>query len=360
MNKKIGMNEPCPCGSGKKYKKCCWLNNEQDLISTDIQTFRQQYKMLRKEARFKECLHPNKNECSEKIIFAHSIQNNKILSKISDDGKVFMPCPKPGTIFPVQLEKYGRKEATTFTGFCSFHDKTVFQAIEDYDFVGTEEQVFLYTYRAFAHEYHKKREAVRFEKAALIKQPGYYFALNKNHYLTQGFDLSVIDFEKEKIHFDNAIINRDYSILTSFVWQFDGFSNFAASGGWAPAFDFDNNLVQDLLDSNVPACHIYINVFPENDKTNVIIAWLKIYDDIFSSIKQRFEKLTEIEKKNYVNNSLPLNIENIVIKPSSWENLSKEAKEEFMLIFSGFPEYMELKGEQFDRLKQTKYDFFSM
>lgn len=23
---KIGRNEPCPCGSGKKYKKCC-INN---------------------------------------------------------------------------------------------------------------------------------------------------------------------------------------------------------------------------------------------------------------------------------------------------------------------------------------------
>lgn len=23
--KKIGRNDPCPCGSGKKYKKCCWL-----------------------------------------------------------------------------------------------------------------------------------------------------------------------------------------------------------------------------------------------------------------------------------------------------------------------------------------------
>jgi uncharacterized protein YchJ len=22
-NKKVGRNEPCPCGSGKKYKKCC-------------------------------------------------------------------------------------------------------------------------------------------------------------------------------------------------------------------------------------------------------------------------------------------------------------------------------------------------
>ena len=23
---KIGRNEPCPCGSGKKYKKCCGMN----------------------------------------------------------------------------------------------------------------------------------------------------------------------------------------------------------------------------------------------------------------------------------------------------------------------------------------------
>ena len=25
MNTKIGRNEPCPCGSGKKFKKCCRL-----------------------------------------------------------------------------------------------------------------------------------------------------------------------------------------------------------------------------------------------------------------------------------------------------------------------------------------------
>ena len=23
-NAKVGRNAPCPCGSGKKYKKCCW------------------------------------------------------------------------------------------------------------------------------------------------------------------------------------------------------------------------------------------------------------------------------------------------------------------------------------------------
>lgn len=26
-DKKIGRNEPCPCGSGKKYKKCCGIND---------------------------------------------------------------------------------------------------------------------------------------------------------------------------------------------------------------------------------------------------------------------------------------------------------------------------------------------
>lgn len=29
---KGGRNEPCPCGSGKKFKKCCLVKEEQKLI----------------------------------------------------------------------------------------------------------------------------------------------------------------------------------------------------------------------------------------------------------------------------------------------------------------------------------------
>ncbi len=34
---KIGRNEPCPCGSGKKYKKCCIdeLLVQGDTMSTE-------------------------------------------------------------------------------------------------------------------------------------------------------------------------------------------------------------------------------------------------------------------------------------------------------------------------------------
>lgn len=33
MNQKVGRNDPCPCGSGKKYKQCC-QNKETPLLGT--------------------------------------------------------------------------------------------------------------------------------------------------------------------------------------------------------------------------------------------------------------------------------------------------------------------------------------
>ena len=32
MNRRIGRNDLCPCGSGKKYKKCCLRNDKSDYI----------------------------------------------------------------------------------------------------------------------------------------------------------------------------------------------------------------------------------------------------------------------------------------------------------------------------------------
>lgn len=37
MSKKIGRNDPCPCGSGKKHKKCCLEKEKHDETSVDIQ-----------------------------------------------------------------------------------------------------------------------------------------------------------------------------------------------------------------------------------------------------------------------------------------------------------------------------------
>ena len=31
---KIGRNQPCPCGSGKKYKHCCWNRDRESWVAT--------------------------------------------------------------------------------------------------------------------------------------------------------------------------------------------------------------------------------------------------------------------------------------------------------------------------------------
>ena len=36
MTNKIGRNDPCPCGSGKKYKHCC-ITTEQSMNNTEMQ-----------------------------------------------------------------------------------------------------------------------------------------------------------------------------------------------------------------------------------------------------------------------------------------------------------------------------------
>ena len=67
-----------------------------------------------------------------------------------------MPYPKGDNPFEIAT-KWGRKEATVFTGFCGYHDYELFKPIENYDFDDSDKHVFLYTYRTFALCYERKQ-----------------------------------------------------------------------------------------------------------------------------------------------------------------------------------------------------------
>ena len=356
MAKKIYPNDPCPCGSGKKYKKCCFKLD--DKRHNDIFNSHELYRELRKESRIKQCLHPNKEECSEKIIVAHSIQNNKILKKISSNGSILMPCPKSdGGMF--SLTKYGRKEASVFTGFCGFHDKILFQKIEDNDFVKSTEQIFLYTYRAFALEYHRHQEGARMGEILFSKKPSLVNMRDEDNPFL-GTQMAVKDLKIEGEEFNKALLSGNYDILTSIVWEFDGEVKFAATGTESPQFDLANVKIQDLTDLNTPAKHMYFSVFPEKGKTYCIISWLKSNDKLFASIRN---KLTSIDcklRKNYINNLLPIITENIAINPEAWDRMSTIQKNGFMSRFRGEDTFLQMIGEPLDRLSKTEYDLFCM
>ncbi len=320
--------------------------------------FLNNYKMIRKESRIKQCLHPNHEECSEKIVGAHSIQNNKILKEISSDGMVLMPCPKSDNPF-APMTSYGRKEATVFTGFCGYHDKYLFQPIEDKDFEKTEEQIFLFVYRCFALEYHKKQEVHKMKQILFGKRPS-LVNMPEEENPFRGNDLAIEDFDEDKKIFDKAIVEKDYSVLTSVVWEFDKVVKFACTGFEALQYDLDNNVVQNLLDFSKSAQHIYVCVFPEKEKTYCIISWFKKNDRLFSKYFEQLNTLTEVQKRNYINNLLPMISENLVVNPEAWKSLTQLQKEEFCSYFWGIETMVRSIGIEIDRTEAPSYDLFEL
>ena len=130
-NTKIGRNDMCPCGSGLKYKKCCLGKSQEQLA---FESYIDAQKKADRAGRIKECFYPNHDECEGKIAKSHAIQNNRVLTALAENGEVIlMNSISP---FGFQSEQIkGRRIATTFTGFCSYHDKVLFQDIEDHEFI---------------------------------------------------------------------------------------------------------------------------------------------------------------------------------------------------------------------------------
>ena len=360
MNITIGRNDPCPCGSGKKFKKCCIdkINDKDDEEFLNPIKLQENYKKIRRASRIKQCLHPDKDACSEKIVGAHSLQNNKILKKISDNGIVYMPCPKADNPF-LPMTEYGRKEATVFTGFCGYHDKILFQPIEDNLFTKSVEQIFLYTYRSFAVEYHKKQEVVNMQQNIFAKKPS-LLCMPKEDNPFGGMQMAINDFGPVKEKFDKALLDGNYDILTSVVWEFNQSVNFAGTGFEAMSRDLKGNKIQDLSKQQILAKHIFVMVFPETEKTYCIISWLKENDDIFSGYYRQLQELNEQQKKNYINNLLPMISENIAINPKAWILWEDYKKNEFSSLILGMETIAEISGMTWDRLDPLTYDLFEL
>lgn len=355
---KIGRNDPCPCGSGKKYKRCC-IDREDDLDFINPSNFFQNYKKARRETKIKQCLHPLKDECSEKIIGAHSIQNNKILKQISDNGHVYMPYPKDDNPFAI-ITKWGRKEATVFSGFCGYHDNELFKPIENYEFNKSDEHIFLYTYRAFALGYHRKQESINFHRYMLRKRPS-LIGDNDIYNLINGVELAINDLEGCKQVFDKAILNSKYDVLTSIIWEFNKPIKFAASGHTALCKDLRGKIIQDILDPDAIMKHIFFAIFPEGEKSYCIISWLKDNNDIFMDYRSQLLELTEEERKIYLNNLIPMEAENIVINPTSWDRLEKHQKDDFGMLMWGMGVMYELMCEEnYNMLEPTLFDLFEL
>ncbi|MCM3361238.1 hypothetical protein [Niallia sp. MER TA 168] len=184
--------------------------------------------------------------------------------------------------------------------------------------------------------------------------------LSKEDNPYSGMQMSLNDFHPVKNKFDRALLDGDYDILTSVVWEFNQSVNFAGTGFEAMTRDLQGRKVQELLDTDILAKHIFVMVFSDDDKTYCIVSWLKENDSLFSEFHQQLICLNEQDKRNYINNVLPMISENITINPEAWENWEEYKRNEFASLVGGMDILAEMLGMNWNRIELPIYDLFEL
>lgn len=325
---KIGRNDMCPCGSGLKYKKCC-LGKSKDQLAFEAYVDAQ--KKADRAGRVKECLHPNHEECSGKIVKSHAIQNNRVLTALAENGEVILTNFM--TSFGFQHEQIkGRKIATTFSGFCSYHDKVLFQDIEDREFCCTEKQVFLYTYRTLAWHCHKKREQVgrrTYIKDAMAAKGHTVQNPEEDMLSSIGLELGLQDNVKMKQAFDTSLLAESYSDVESTVWRIPYVIDFAVSMMHELEHDIKGQSLIDMEgDEYVPS--IFLNIFPCKTESYCIWSWHRSNADVYAPFARQFMDLEEVDRINYLNNKLPRWTDSLVISPRMWKRWGEGIQQAFV------------------------------
>ncbi len=330
---KLGRNKPCWCGSGKKLKKCHLLRGQQKPIGIG-----EALKATKDLKSNRYCSVPNalKDKCTNKIINAHTVSKSSSLKEIADNTnhvlglKVSMSTftKNDGVILP---EKIGINQASTFKGFCSYHDKSLFACIEDEEFSKTNEQLFALMYRAVCKELYAKNSGTEISELLKSADKGKdiinQVAIQE---MAAGFSLGTDTALKELSDFkallDESLVNNTGIDMCHVIVSSNTPCPVSVSSILAPHVDFEGKTIQDLSNLKVTPEGVIFNSFSSDGNGYVIFSWLKNSLIITSFI----ETLINQEFSNVFNALLRFLFtvsENIYISPVWWESLTDELRD---------------------------------
>lgn len=341
--------ELCPCESGKKYKFCCYMkskeNTDKNLNYSSQRILYEAQKALN-ETDFEVCFAFDNTKCTETIVGAHSLQNNGVLNKIAEDGHVY------GMIFDImknnpslKFNRIGKNKASTFLGFCNYHDKEYFSPIEDQEYEQSPLQNYLFAYRAFCFERHRKLRLKKSFTKLFQKHPQATRDLRiLNMYQACLLDLKDKDIEYER--FKKIYEDEDYSNLVSFVKEVPFKVGFTGTTAVAVNVDINGKETVDIYDYKeslfVPS--LYISVIPK-EQTSLIIVTRHIEDDCYRQLLLSLEEEKDEELVlKYISFCLYEFSENVFFSPKVVHDLTDRQKN---IIFSAF--YSSLEHDLYKR-----------
>jgi hypothetical protein len=262
--------------------------------------------------------------CKGEIKQSHSIQRNGRLSLIEGDVNgnkmiyTFTETEVDEKTLIKSLKPVGKGSASTFFGFCDYHDTHLFSPIESKPFNDSSEHLFLHSYRSFAHSYHRMKEIL---KSYLIR-----FSSTGNNTQTELLEdmndikLIVNNAERFKSQLDNLITNKLYDGLEYFSVILSECYPIACSSQITPLFSYKNKPMSYTFDGQNCNSSLMLTVLPDSDKTIVILACFP--DDVNSILLLEELNCLDDFLLNKAISSLLINCaENTFFAPALWNTL---------------------------------------
>lgn len=290
----------------------------------------------------RKCLFPlpGNASCSENVIQAHSISRNAALAKIARDNKVYQLDTNPFSIKKTEGEpqlvlEYIRS-ATTFTGFCSLHDSSLFRPIDEGKLTPTIEQAFLLHYRALCRELYVKRPNVNTNQLLRDADRGKPVAIQQ---MLQGYvnarsvaiDESIRQLESDKITCDQALNKNDFSILQGAFVRFRKMPTIACAGYTQPTFDFTGKEIQDITDMSKPFLSLSFTLLPDDIGGLAVFTWLPNADSAGRPFVQSFMNVDDNRKSDALIQYIFDSFDNFAAEPTWWDGLPTGAKDDLKM-----------------------------
>jgi len=344
-------------------RKDTW--NEEKAFEAILNPKRMEYEISKmiQDSKSKLCLYPNDKECTGLIKNAHTIQNKRILEKLVNDGHVYaMQLNSVDRLTGPQFkfEKVSRNKVTTFTGFCEYHDSNVFRSIETTKYLGTEEQNFIFAYRAFSQEYWKKlmrqknlQNAFR-NKPSLLKIVGMV-----ENYRLQSLNWS--EMRETKQIFDDVIKNKEYSSICTLRRELPHCYDFAFVCTYNPEYDLVKNVLNDVFSHQKERMKpVFMTVIPIENKQNILISFLREDSDFFTVYLQQINDLNDTDFRKFINNVAAICTENLVISKrlyDKWNEIEIRGETMMQSYEKRFITYL-THSDEANFLKTTKFNLF--
>ena len=227
-------------------------------------------------------------------------------------------------------------EASTFFGFCSYHDSVVFSDIENRTYSNEKKQNFLFAYRACAFEYagckYAECQSRELKNLADNDYEKIFYESKNQKDITDLKDIK-IQLDKFSRELKKPEDKRNYDIIFSKHYEMNKKVLIAVNSVFSLYYDLDGNQIYDPYDYTIELPSLFLNVFPQEDKTHIILSCFSMVKNKYDSVFNTLDSLTDLRLEEVISQIIVVHCGNLYISPSKWLRISKAKRKVFVSRF---------------------------